>query len=317
MQTQPAAHLSSLRYQLFNNGLYSELNNMMLALLYCSITQRPFKLSSSYSTNFEKLGWQDYFEPFCEEFHSVLLHRFDMRSVQSPSLLKRSIKKIVRFILRSCLKPILCPGDLCTVDAWDDIRALRDQDNFSTKDVASYTSDNEEAIGGFSLQGALHLIHNRIWVFNPHMKHYIDQSLVKLQLPDRYVGIHIRRGDKDIEAELEHEIAYMELLARKSDCKDVYVMTDDSEVLPSLQQHFPEYRFYSMSPTMSGYINADFHALSAADRGRLIRSLLCENEILRRSEVFVGTFSSNIGVYQGIARKDHSYGVDAEEWLFW
>ena len=41
-------------------------------------------------------------------------------------------------------------------------------------------------------------------------------------------------------------------------------------------------------------------------------------EILRISELFVGTFSSNVGMFLGMCmEKERAYGVDFDEWLLW
>ena len=41
-------------------------------------------------------------------------------------------------------------------------------------------------------------------------------------------------------------------------------------------------------------------------------------EILRASELFIGTFSSNMGMFLGMCmEKERVYGVDFDEWLLW
>ncbi len=281
----------------------------MLAVLYCAAHGMDFRLSSRYGSNFEDCGWTEYFEPFCEEINSSLLHRFDLRSPLDSSFTKRIAKELQRCVLKVCIKPFVIPGEKTTVDCWEQLRALRSEESVHFHLVSgSYT---------LPLREALHRIHNEIWVFNADMLAFIETARFELALPERYAALHIRRGDKDIEAALEDESRYLQRLQEHSDLRDVYVMTDDYAVVDSLKRQYGDYRWYSRSPKLSGYVNKDFHGLAAGERASLIRNLLCENELMRRAEVFVGTFSSNIGVYQGIARSSQSYGVDYPEWLFW
>jgi hypothetical protein len=48
------------------------------------------------------------------------------------------------------------------------------------------------------------------------------------------------------------------------------------------------------------------------------KQLLTEIEILKKSRYFIGSFSSNISMFLGMARGGEGvYAVDANEWLNW
>lgn len=77
-------------------GFYSELNNMILAVLYCLHSRIRFVLDSRGSLLFSRLGWQEFFEPFFPEIEYPLLSMCNMRSCQVDRLWKRLVPLFVK-----------------------------------------------------------------------------------------------------------------------------------------------------------------------------------------------------------------------------
>ena len=50
-------------------GFFSEFNDLIFMILYCLEHKIQFKLYSDDANFGIEKGWQDYFEPFCEEVH--------------------------------------------------------------------------------------------------------------------------------------------------------------------------------------------------------------------------------------------------------
>ncbi|RYE16643.1 MAG: hypothetical protein EOP45_17140, partial [Sphingobacteriaceae bacterium] len=63
-------------------GLYSEINHMFLAILFCLKNNIKFILSSADNNFSYEKGWEDYFLPFCEESRSNLHLKYNARSYQ-------------------------------------------------------------------------------------------------------------------------------------------------------------------------------------------------------------------------------------------
>jgi hypothetical protein len=57
---------------------------------------------------------------------------------------------------------------------------------------------------------------------------------------------------------------------------------------------------------------------SKEDRKRYILKLLASIEIISNSKLFIGTFSSNIGMYMGMRMpSDKIISIDLPEWQIW
>ena len=79
-------------------GFYSEINNMILAVVYCLDNNIKFCLHSE-SANFKFLrGWTDYFEPFCDEKNNWFTNRFDHRFPTDTVLYKKYILQLIKHI---------------------------------------------------------------------------------------------------------------------------------------------------------------------------------------------------------------------------
>lgn len=65
-----------------------------------------------------------------------------------------------------------------------------------------------------------------------------------------------------------------------------------------------------------GYYHQDFINKSAEEKSRELIKLFASIEMLRNSEMFIGTFSSNPGMFLGMCKKE-AYGVDYDHWLLW
>ena len=71
------------------------------------------------------------------------------------------------------------------------------------------------------------------------------------------------------------------------------------------------------SPLERGYVQsvADKESFQEKDRNMIL--LFATMEILNRSERFVGTYNSNIGMFQGMRNPSICSGVDFDHWVVW
>lgn len=60
-------------------GFYSEVSNMVSAILYCLKYGYRFKMYSKTGNFAYEKGWTDFFEPFCDETTFYLHHRYNAR----------------------------------------------------------------------------------------------------------------------------------------------------------------------------------------------------------------------------------------------
>ena len=300
---------STFAYQFFKNGFFSEVNNMLLGILYCRLTHKRFVLSSRYSPYFHRTGWQDYFEPFSPEIASPVLHFLDSRPFGSAMTIRVLAKRLRRLLLLRIFQPLFFPHFEVMCTSWDALRSLREHAAFDL------------SIGGvqrrYSLRDALRAVHNGIWRYNGETRAQIGATITQLAMPPRYAALHVRRGDKYTEADHTDEIEYVDRLEQVTSLQDVYVSTDDHSCVENIQRMRPQWRVAFLCPeNMRGHFHAEFRRKPAEERKAESVRLLTETEILKSAEVFVGSFSSNVGIYQGIARENHTYAVDSADWSF-
>jgi uncharacterized protein (DUF111 family) len=111
---------------------------------------------------------------------------------------------------------------------------------------------------------------------------------------------------------------YLKILDKvtKQDNFPVFIATDDQRIIEEIKNISPERRIYHfIFPEKNGFDMAKFSELSQEQQRHHIIQLLAEIEMLVEADLFIGTYSSNIGMFVGMARNGKEiYGVDADEW---
>lgn len=162
-------------------------------------------------------------------------------------------------------------------------------------------------------------INCRIWRYNPPTRAAIEERKRTLLLPKDYVGIHIRRGDKYREIGHTDIRQYMDKLAAQSSCREVFVATDDYAVYEELCSRYPDWHFHTLTPEQhKGYDQRTFEKYPKERKRDEMIALFTDIEVLAASSLFVGTLSSNIGMYlYWRLPKGKCIGVDYGDWQIW
>lgn len=283
-------------------GLFSELNHMFLAILFCLKNNIKFVLSSRDNNFSYNKGWEDYFLPFCEESNLKLHLKYNARSYQ--------IKPTIPNIIKTKLFRKLSGVSFLTQDIWTFIRDAKFQSE--TFDIPSLE------ISG-NLVSALQTVVNHIWQFQPEIQEEITTRITSLNLPSNYVGVHLRSGDKATEAKISPVQSYIDYIKNITPLKELFVLTDDYKNIKEIQQSFPEYKAYSFcQENEKGFSEGAYNKLDKEDKKKITIKLLTDTEVLYKSIAFVGTFSSNVGLFIGMRRNAKQwYGIDANEWRMW
>ncbi len=283
-------------------GLFSELNHMFLAILFCLKNNIKFVLSSGDNNFSYHKGWEDYFLPFCEESNSKLHLKYNARSYQ--------IKPTIPNIIKTKLFRKLSGVDFLTQDIWTFIRDAKFQ---------SETFDIPPLEISGNLVSALQTVVNHIWQFQPAIREEIATSIASLNLPLNYVGVHLRSGDKATEAKISPVQNYIDYIKNITSLKELFVLTDDYKNMTEIQRSFPEYNTYSFcQENEKGFSEGAYNKLNKEDKKKITIKLLTDTEVLYKSTAFVGTFSSNVGLFIGMRRNAKQwYGIDANEWRMW
>ena len=96
----------------------------------------------------------------------------------------------------------------------------------------------------------------------------------------------------------------MEEIEKHPHSKDIFVLTDDYRCFQYLLDNYPQYKFYTTCHTdETGY---DITKLYTADKEFIYQEhikLLASIEILKHSDIVIGTLSNNPGIFLEMSEK--------------
>jgi hypothetical protein len=302
-------------------GFFSEYNNMILAMAWCLRNNYQFQLfSHDANFGFDK-GWADYFIQFCDEifdeFNSKYNHRpypfgksryypLFIRGMQKFGLLKADFAYLP---LSHLLKKKIGFDKLLT------------QDIFIKAHSQNPYEDVEISKLGFngSFRSLCKILTDLTWRFNEKTQFEIDAMINELNLPSEYVGFHIRGGDKFMEYQQMPISLYIKRAETISNIRTAYVLTDDYSIFNELKELYPLWHFYTLcQPYEKGYYNSEFQELNILEKKNSHIRLFSSMLILEHACHFIGTFSSNPGMFLGIRMlPENCHGIDFDEWNIW
>lgn len=286
-------------------GFFSEYNNMILCLVYCLENKLRFSIYSK-DANFRiKNGWTDFFLPFCKEEQSFVHSFINQRpgKLYKKELISKVNERMIS-IGRKILNQTLLMSDI-----WNEARSqnINKRYNFPSLSIEG------------DLRDVCRKLIEQTWIYSSDVQKQNDTLLASLMLPDKYIGFHIRGGDKFIEAEKQEVDLYIEKSMSLSGCRSAFVLTDDYTVIEQLQQRYPEWTFYTLcGKEERGYFHKQFKAQSLKEKERNMIKLFTSVDIIADSLFFIGTFSSNPGMYLGMRmHPEKTFSVDIPEWKIW
>lgn len=319
------------QYQILNNrgkktlvfhfgagaGFFSEYNNMLRAMAYCLLHKIRFTLYSADAGFGKGRGWQDYFEPFCDEvadeFHHVYNHRFKeylmttswyehVKSI-ARALAHRDTSRYRHYIRweetyeQKKLKREY-GFDYFTYELWNELRSL--PLDMPVQLVGAEAKNVKELISELD---------RMIWRFNKEtlsIQHRVEQRL-STTIYD--CGMQIRGGDKFLEAEILSVNSYAEALRKYSpNCQTLFVLTDDYRCIEALVKQIPTINVETLcTEDQNGYYNDDFYQENKQLVYERIVNLLVSVDILSKCQCFIGTDSANPSHCVGIKMDEKKY----------
>lgn len=302
-------------------GFFSEYCNMLYAISYCLLHRVRFTVYCKDANFGKERGWQDYFQPFFPEvfddFHHTMNYRFSEEKITTS--LRHFFGSIKKSLLNrdfSSYRPYYLLHDSKTVKS---IKKKYHFDYFTQdiwNDFNHYMKSNEKVICPFtnaeiSSLSFYNLLDSAIWKYNNTVREELNIRLDPFQ-EDKFVGIHIRRGDKITEAKYSALESYMDCVKEHSSLKRVFVATDDYTTYKDLCAQYPDYDFFTFArPENSGYQQGAFNRLDGVTRYNNTLDLFADIEMLTKADSFIGTFTSNVGQFMIIHRNGNNcYMID-------
>jgi len=286
------------------SGFFSEYNNMILAIHYCLANHIQFVLNSR-NSNFSIKGWTDFFLPFCVEDNHDLHTTFNKRYEKPIIRGKKNKINFLKYQVHLLLKNI----DYLTFDVFYKARQ---------QSLSERAEIPELNLHGTLLENCVKL-NQMIWNYQPEALKEIEYLISTLDLKEAYISFHIRRGDKIYESDYIDCKKYIEKSEKQTDIRVAFIATDDYTVIEEIRTDFPQWKLFTLTtPEERGYDQYVFNEMTPEQKRKELIKLFATVEIMSKSALFVGTMSSNIGMYMAWRLpKEKCIGVDFNDWRIW
>ncbi|MBT4519828.1 MAG: hypothetical protein HOC23_07465 [Halieaceae bacterium] len=283
-QDYQAANLQNKRYLVHEpggRGFFAEFSTVAHAMVYAWTNNLQFVLDSSrWSFGIEQ-GWADYFIPIFPEYQSAMDDRVEFRTSERvhPSVEGRHIH--YHNVLFSRPARVAIGDHIVLGDHPINIHFLR-----------------------------------MLFRYNGKIRRAIEAQINALELPDHYVALHLRRGDKVGDEDILYPTqAYLDHVSEAYRNLPVFAMSDDHAAINDVREALAgdgsgRALFSLTEKNQAGFneqrlqrgaffLQADSSPTSDTERSTYTNNevirLLAETVIAAQSQCFVGTYFSNVG----------------------
>lgn len=299
--------MKKIIYSLTHRGLYSELVNLALAKVYADkYNYRLLVNSRNWNSKIDN-GLSDWFIPYFEETHSILTYQEKIYNNEKPWIGKiyynpsafwgywreRLYNKIFKFFNPT---------------------ALLSKESFQRMHSGDFLSQYSEG----ELLNAVSNSFKKFYKYNALTQNSISEKKQYINIPDNYISIHIRRGDKIVTGEMEdiNLNIYVDAIRKYSYISNnIYIATDDVTVISYISKKLSDIDikiYYNKENKLKGFDEKTYNLKSDSVRRDEVLNMLFDMDMMINSSFFIGTFSSNVGcvvaMYLGLD-KCHSIDV--------
>ena len=299
--------MKKIIYSLTHRGLYSELVNLALAKVYADkYNYRLLVNSRNWNSKIDN-GLSDWFIPYFEETHSILTYQEKIYNNEKPWIGKiyynpsafwgywreRLYNKIFKFFNPT---------------------ALLSKESFQRMHSGDFLSQYSEG----ELLNAVSNSFKKFYNYNVLTQNNISEKKQYINIPDNYISIHIRRGDKIVTGEMEdiNLNIYVDAIRKyRYISNNIYIATDDVTVISYISKKLSDIDikiYYNKENKLKGFDEKTYNLKSDSVRRDEVLNMLFDMDMMINSSFFIGTFSSNVGcvvaMYLGLD-KCHSIDV--------
>ena len=300
-------------------GFFSEFNNLILVWIYCLHNNIKLELFEKNSVFSSQNSWSEFFEPYfpiCNDsYHQFYNPRDYFGEVSWKSIARNFFKPRKAFFLfkhrrNASLYKKEYQFDFYTYELFAKSRDRKWENVIIEIPSLKFSG---------TLKDCFKFCVDKIYKFNKVTEVEIQNNINAINLPNEYIGVHIRQGDKETEANIFEVSDYLNKLKELSKCKNLFVLTDDYRAILELNKLEPSYTIYSFCQSHEqGYVHSDFVNMKNSNKRAAMLRLFASMEILKRGECFVGTYSSNPGMFLGALMDENKvHCLDFEEWRIW
>ncbi len=276
----------------FGAGLFSELDSMMEHMLFCLEHHIRFEIYAD-DANFSKQGgkgWEELFEPFCPINHDKLNHIANYRPTDYKSLMRHHRLWYKGYLLPRILKK-RTGADYLTQDIW--CMCINDTFKFHPIDIPIFDMKGT-ATSQFSKFGEIAICPK------PDVKAEMDALIEGLKMPEHFISMQIRGGDKCLEyKELKDAASYVEKVETLGFAdRPLFIFTDDYTNVTKIKEMRPGWQLYTLTGEEErGYYNEAFNKQDWAFRRKNLIKLLAIVELCKKSDYHIGPNQSCVDLY--------------------
>ena len=299
--------MKKIIYSLTHRGLYSELVNLALAKVYADkYNYRLLVNSRNWNSKIDN-GLSDWFIPYFEETHSILTYQEKIYNNEKPWIGKiyynpsafwgywreRLYNKIFKFFNPT---------------------ALLSKESFQRMHSGDFLSQYSEG----ELLNAVSNSFKKFYKYNALTQNSISEKKQYINIPDNYISVHIRRGDKIVTGEMEdiNLNIYVDAIRKyRYISNNIYIATDDVTGISYISKKLSDTDikiYYNKENKLKGFDEKTYNLKSDSVRRDEVLNMLFDMDMMINSSFFIGTFSSNVGcvvaMYLGLD-KCHSIDV--------
>ncbi len=288
----------------FGGGLYSELDSMMEFMLFCYQHRIRFELYAD-DANFSKpggMGWEELFEPFCPINHDPLNRKANYRPTDYLSQIRPHRLWTKGYYYPRKLKR-RTGADYLTQDVW----CMCISDEFKKSEIIWPL---------FGMDGTCETEFAKLSSVaicpKPEIRRQMDELIAGLNLPEHYISMQVRGGDKYLEYdELVEADAFIEKVGQlKLETKNVFVFTDDYRNVTYLKEKCPQWNIMTLTrEDERGYFNSEFNQQDWEFRKANLIKLLAIIEVCVKADLHIGSNQSCVDMYLRSMKGERSYVV--------
>lgn len=294
----------SLTYKWGDAGFYSEFNNMILCMLWCLQNRVKFSVYSKDYFSFNGIGYKYVFKESIPESKNNIINRYiNSRALRAGNFGTRSD---VHYRLAALYKAF--SGNYLLSDVFQTARTM-------------WFRKTEFDIPELNIKGdilsACQTLIQMVYQFNDYFENKIQTMISTLDIPENYIGIHIRGGDKIIERALLGVDEYIEKAKQITTIRNAFIMTDNYLLYEEIKNKYSDWSFFTLTfPYERGYDNNKSIKMPSEQKELELVKVFSSLRILSKSDAFIGTVSSNPGMFLGmIMPQDKVYYIDSPEWI--
>jgi hypothetical protein len=150
----------------------------------------------------------------------------------------------------------------------------------------------------------------------------VQAKIARLELPDEYVGFHIRRGEKVSETPKVATEEYFRVAEEHTRVRSAVIATDDYRAVSEAREGFPEWTVYTLcDENARGHDQLRFDSQARAKIYGDVVTLLADAELLFSAGSTFVTYTANMGIFLGMRRghagRPEIHSLDVSHWQIW